>query len=383
MKNDKAKEVADKLDKIIDKKVEEKLEAKDADKVERKGVYDGVDLKGNFSVKDPVIDADVNTEKGCKTFLGGWMKALYDKDLERIEKFYPEYQAKDLSWGSNAGGGFTVPDPVLAGDFFVQKIDRPRMQDFMRNIVADGTRGAIPNIDANAAAAIVGENTTVTADSTLTFAESDFALDKAVVLNYISQELLAGTAIDMIGEVAANQLVAMRGLIENELTDGSNFTDTLDGVAWTQSSASVGAISYGDLKDIYHKLAVEYRAGNTVWIMHPNALNSIMSLTGDNRPFYNHNFSYAPEDMQLFGSKILLNPQAVDTSIWFGALDKALAYVTHKDGIQVSVSDIGGNAFNDVQVGIRTWQLCDSVALTNTTIDGFGAAMVEGAGVIV
>ena len=69
-------------------------------------------------------------------------------------------------------------------------------------------------------------------------------------MSYVSQELLAGTAIDLIGEITANQITALRRLIENEVSDGSNFTGTVDGTAW-QSTAMGGALTYAGLKSVY------------------------------------------------------------------------------------------------------------------------------------
>ena len=342
-------------------------------------------------LKDPVIDADISTRKGLYAFLGGWTKALYERNAERLPHFYrgeeKEQVIKDLSFGTGNQGGFTVPDPVLASDFFVQVIDRPRLQDVMRQVVAEGVQGAIPNISANASASIVGENTTVTADSTQAFAESAFSLDKAVVLSYVSQELLAGSAIDILGETQANQLIAIRNLIEDEITDGSNPTDTMDGTTW-QNLAQSGAITYAGLKNLYHKLAVEYRGtASTMWVCHPNLWEDIMSLTdSQNVPLYNRGLALAPEQLTIFGSRVFLNPKATvvagagsnEGSIWYGDFNKAMAYVRHRDGIMVSVSDVGGDAFADVQVGIRTHTLFDSVVLTNTAVDtSFGGAVVE------
>ncbi len=112
-----------------------------------------------------------------------------------------------------------------------------------------------------------------------------------------------------------------------------------------------------------------------------------MSLTDSQSvPLYNRGLALAPEQLTIFGSRVFLNPKATvvagagtnEGSIWYGDFNKAMAYVKHKDGIKVSVSEIGGDAYADVQVGIRTHTLFDSVALTNTTVDSsFGGAVVE------
>lgn len=376
--------VAD-LDSLIGERVEEavaKAMASNAPTPDRKDITEDATP---VMAHDPVIDANLETRKGFNTFLGGWLQSIYRKDTGRLADFYKGEQRnaveKDLSWGTTTAGGFTVPDPVLASDFFTAVVDRPRLQDAMQQVTVDGVRGAIPNFSANTTAAIVAENTTVTPNDA-TFAEADFALDKAVVLTYASQELLKGTAIDMIGETAANQLIAIRRLVENEVTDGSNFSDTLDGTSWTVAQATIGSISWAELKTIYHGLAVEYRGSGARWIMHPTVWENVMSLVdGQSVPLYNRSIGFAPEDLTIFGAPVILNPQAVDTSIWFGDLGRAMAFIQHGQGPQLAVTDIGGNAYADVQVGIRTHMLVDSVTLVNTTIDGDGAAIVEGTGV--
>ena len=303
---------------------EEKAEAK----VERKEIK----VSGNTYVKDPVVDATWKSAEGIRAYLGGLTQAHFQKNWERKDAFYKRAEIKDSSIytkadnpmsTTNADGGFTVPTELLANEFFVMQIDRPRMQDMLRNITVQSTQGAVPAISADLTAAIVAENADTT-DQKPTFVERSFALDKAVALSYMSQELLAGTAVDLIGETTANQIVALRRLIENEVTDGSNFSGTIDGTAWDKPTSS-GALTYAHLKACYHELAVEYRALPTMWMMHPNNLERIMSLTAGSAPIYNRDMGLSPESATIFGAPIFLNPQAVDTSIWYGAWDRAMA----------------------------------------------------------
>tara|TARA_R100000781_G_scaffold60275_1_gene38543 strand:+ start:6849 stop:8036 length:1188 start_codon:yes stop_codon:yes gene_type:complete len=357
---------------------EEKSEAK----VERKEIK--VNPDSEIRVKDPVVDATWKSAEGIRAYLGGLTQAHFQKNWERKDAFYKRAEIKDSSIytkadnpmsTTNADGGFTVPTELLADEFFVMQIDRPRMQDMLRNITVQSTQGAVPAISADLTAAIVAENADTT-DQKPTFVERSFALDKAVALSYMSQELLAGTAVDLIGETTANQIVALRRLIENEVTDGSNFSGTIDGTAWDKPTTS-GALTYAHLKACYHELAVEYRALPTMWMMHPNNLERIMSLTAGSAPIYNRDLGLAPESATIFGAPIFLNPQAVDTSIWYGAWDRAMAVFRHSSGLRIDTSEIGGTAWESVQFGMRAYELVDSNSLVNTTIDGFGGAVVE------
>jgi HK97 family phage major capsid protein len=370
---------------IVEKAVEKAMPTKEekAPKVERKEI--SINPDAQIRVKDPIVDADWKSADGIKAYLGGLTQAHFQKNLERKEAFYKRADIKDSSVytkadnpmsTTNAAGGFTVPTELLADEFFVSIIDRPRLQDVLRNITVDSTGGAIPCIDANTTAAIVAENADTT-DQKPTFDERAFSLDKAVALSYMSQELLAGTAIDMIGEVTANQIIALRTLIENEVTDGSNFTGTVDGTAWKKPTTS-GALTYAHLKACYHTLAIEYRSLPTMWMMHPNRFEDIMSLTAGSAPLYDRNYGFAPEDTRVFGAPVFLNSQAVDTSIWYGAWDRAMAVFRHNSGLRIDTSEIGGTAWESVQYGIRAYELVDSNFLTNETIDSsFGGAVVE------
>ena len=371
------------LSPIVEKAVKDALpkEEKAETKVERKEIK----VSGNTYVKDPVVDATWKNADGIRAYLGGLTQAHFQKNWERKDAFYKRAEIKDssiytkadnpMSWGTNANGGFTVPTELLANEFFVMQIDRPRMQDMLRNITVQSTQGAVPAISADLTAAIVAENADTT-DTKPTFVERPFSLDKAVALSYMSQELLAGTAVDLIGETTANQIVALRRLIENEVTDGSNFSGTIDGTAWDKPTSS-GALTYAHLKACYHELAVEYRALPTMWMMHPNNLERIMSLTAGSAPIYNRDMGLSPESATIFGAPIFLNPQAVDTSIWYGAWDRAMAMFRHGSGLRIDTSEIGGTAWESVQYGIRAYELVDSNSLVNTTIDGFGGAVVE------
>ena len=371
------------LSPIVEKAVKDALpkEEKAETKVERKEIK----VSGDTYTKDPVVDADWSNADGIKAYLGGLTQAHFQKNWERKDAFYKRAEIKDSGIytkadnpmsTTNAAGGFTVPTELLANEFFVSIIDRPRLQDVLRNITVDSTKGAIPCIDANTTAAIVAENADTT-DQKPTFDQREFALDKAVALSYMSQELLAGTAVDLIGEITANQIVALRTLIENEVTDGSSFTGTVDGTAWKKPTTS-GALTYAHLKKCYHTLAVEYRSLPTMWMMHPNNLERIMSLTAGSAPIYNRDLGLAPESATIFGAPIFLNSQAVDTSIWYGAWDRAMAVFRHNSGLRVDTSEIGGTAWESVQYGIRAYELVDSNFLTNETIDSsFGGAVVE------
>lgn len=367
---------------IVEKAVANSMpkEEKAETKVERKEIK----VSGDTYVKDPVVDATWKSAEGIRAYLGGLTQAHFQKNWERKDAFYKRAEIKDSSIytkadnpmsTTNADGGFTVPTELLANEFFVMQIDRPRMQDMLRNITVQSTQGAVPAISADLTAAIVAENADTT-DQKPTFVERTFALDKAVALSYMSQELLAGTAVDLIGETTANQIVALRRLIENEVTDGSNFTGTVDGTAWDKPTTS-GALTYAHLKACYHELAVEYRALPTMWMMHPNNLERIMSLTAGSAPIYNRDMGLAPESATIFGAPIFLNPQAVDTSIWYGAWDRAMAVFRHSSGLRIDTSEIGGTAWESVQFGMRAYELVDSNSLVNTTIDGFGGAVVE------
>ena len=371
------------LSPIVEKAVKDALpkEEKAETKVERKEIK----VSGNTYVKDPVVDATWKNADGIRAYLGGLTQAHFQKNWERKDAFYKRAEIKDssiytkadnpMSWGTDGAGGFTVPTELLANEFFVMQIDRPRMQDMLRNITVQSTQGAVPAISADLTAAIVAENADTT-DTKPTFVERPFSLDKAVALSYMSQELLAGTAVDLIGETTANQIVALRRLIENEVTDGSNFSGTIDGTAWDKPTSS-GALTYAHLKACYHELAVEYRALPTMWMMHPNNLERIMSLTAGSAPIYNRDMGLSPESATIFGAPIFLNPQAVDTSIWYGAWDRAMAMFRHGSGLRIDTSEIGGTAWESVQYGIRAYELVDSNSLVNTTIDGFGGAVVE------
>jgi len=376
---------------IVEKAVEKAIPTKEEkadDKVERKAIT--INPNSEIRVKDPVVDADWKTADGIKTYLGGLVHSHFSKDLNRKEAFYKRAEIKDssvytkadnpMSWGTNANGGFTVPSELLADDFFVSIIDRPRLQDVIRNITVSSTQGSIPCITADLTAAIVAENADAT-DQKPTFAQRAFSLDKAMALSYVSEELLAGTAIDMIGEITANQITALRRLIENEVSDGSNFTGTVDGTSW-QSTAMGGAITYAGLKDLYHQLAIEYRALPTVWMLHPTNFKRIMKLTGDSRPVYDWNYGYAPEDTRIFGSPVFLNSQVSDTSIWYGAWDRAMAIFRHNSGLRIDTSETGGTAWESAQLGMRAYELVDSNNLVNTAVDSsFGGAVVELTGI--
>ena len=359
---------------------EEKAEAK----VERKEIK--VNPDSEIRVKDPVVDADWKSANGIKAYLGGLTQAHFQKNWERKDAFYKRAEIKNsniytkadipMSAGTDNAGGFTVPTELLADEFFVSILDRPRVQDIFRQVTVSSTKGAIPCITADLTAALVAENADTT-DTKPTFAEREFALKKAVALSYMSQELLAGTAVDLIGEITAQQIVALRRLIEDEASDGTDFTKSIDQEAWVNADMGC-ALTYAGLKDIYHKLAIEYRALPCTWMMHPTNFERLMSLTGDSRPVYNWQDGYAPESTRIFGSPIFLNSQISNEKIFYGAWDRAMAMFRHDSGLRIDTSEIGGTAWESVQYGMRAYELVDSNRLISATVDtDFGGAVVE------
>jgi HK97 family phage major capsid protein len=368
---------------IVEKAVANSMpkEEKDETKVERKEIK----VSGNTYVKDPVVDADWKSANGIKAYLGGLTQAHFQKNWERKDAFYKRAEIKNsniytkadnpMSTTNNAGG-FTVPTELLADEFFVSILDRPRVQDIFRQITVSSTKGAIPCITTDLTAALVAENADTT-DTKPTFAERDFSLDKAVALSYMSQELLAGTAVDLIGEITAQQITALRRLIEEEASDGTDFSKSIDQEAWVNADMG-GALTYAGLKDIYHKLAIEYRALPCTWMMHPTNFERLMSLTGDSRPVYNWQDGYAPESTRIFGSPIFLNSQISNGKIFYGAWDRAMAIFRHDSGLRIDTSEIGGTAWESVQYGMRAYELVDTNRLISETVDtSFGGAVVE------
>ncbi len=375
------------LSPIVEKAVANAMpkEEKAEDKVERKEIK--VNPDSEIRVKDPVVDADWKSANGIKAYLGGLTQAHFQKNWERKDAFYKRAEIKNsniytkadnpMSAGTNNAGGFTVPTELLADEFFVSILDRPRLQDILRQVTVSSTKGAIPCVTTDLTAALVAENADTT-DTKPTFAERAFALHKAVALSYMSQELLAGTAVDLIGEITAQQITALRRLIENEASDGANFTKSVDSTVWEGKTDMGGALTYAGLKDIYHKLAIEYRALPCTWMMHPTNFERMMSLTGDSRPVYNWQDGYAPESTRIFGSPIFLNSQISNEKIFYGAWDRAMAMFRHDSGLRIDTSEIGGTAWESVQYGMRAYELVDSNFLTNETVDtSFGGAVVE------
>lgn len=190
--------------------------------------------------------------------------------------------ARDLSVGSNVGGGYTVPT-----GFRAQLIDAMKFFGGMRVArttqftTASGQQLQMPtdNDTANVGA-IIGENTPDTTQDTAFNQVTFTAYKYTSKIVKVSLELVNDSAFD-IGAFLAQKLGQRIGRITNtHFTVGTNASQpqgVITGATAGPTAASPTAIAYADLVELKFSVDVAYR-NNAEWMLHDQVWKLVLKL---------------------------------------------------------------------------------------------------------
>lgn len=166
-----------------------------------------------------------------------------------------------MSEGSNAAGGFTVPDPLSATIINLQE-EYGVFQRNTRVLPMTSDTLAFPRLTAGLTVYYPGENTAITA-SDLTFAQGTLTAKKYTALSLMSSELSEDSLIDMAGLVANDMARRFATAIDTNafLGDGTGTYASVTGFASalhenSQIEAATGNISFATLDLTDFELAI-------------------------------------------------------------------------------------------------------------------------------
>jgi HK97 family phage major capsid protein len=215
---------------------------------------------------------------------------------------------KALSEGTNAAGGFTVPDPLSARlQEFVQA-NSVAINDMDQSVVLTSDNVRIPRLTSGSTVATgVGESSAI-AGADLGFGQITLSAKKVAALLTASTELVEDSNQNVIAVVQSQfakdiQLEVDRQILAGTGTD--EFTGLTGGVA-AANTFSAGTLAYEDFADGNDKVLAGNHPLPGVAYLNPANMTALVKLTDSSaRPIFNN---------ETWGSP-LLNTGVVGTAL--------------------------------------------------------------------
>lgn len=223
-------------------------------------------------------------------------------------------EARDLSAGVGAAGGFTVPQ-----GFYGKLVNKLEMQSMVRQSGATriettgGNTIPIPKITAHAAAVWATEGQVLAAADD-TFGQVNLAAFKAVKLVKVSLELLEDSGVDIEGYIASEAGRAI-GRLEGDAfaTGASGSTTTPEGVVKKASigvtTAAAGGliITADEFIDMVYSVSRPYRTGAS-WLMSDATVKLVRKLKDGQGRYLWQEALTKDEEATLLGYPVYVEP---------------------------------------------------------------------------
>jgi len=229
--------------------------------------------------------------------------------------------SNDLSVGTDAKGGYLVPD-----EFEQQLIDKLQEQNFMRTLAtiiqtASGDR-KIPIVTGHGEASWMDENG-LYPESDDAFGQATIGAFKLGTIIKISDELLNDGVFNLESYIA-NEFARRIGTKEEEaflIGDGSSKPTGLLTSAVIGVTAASASITFDDVMDLYHSLRTPYRR-NAAWILNDSTVKALRKLKDSNG-----NYIWQPSIQMGQPDMILSRPYYTSTFVpEIGAGNKVMAF---------------------------------------------------------
>ena len=277
-------------------------------------------------------------------------------------------QTRALSVGTNADGGFTVPEEFEASILAVIRETTP-MRGLSRVLTIANDR-KFPLVTAHTTAAWTAEAVAYT-ETTPTFDQIEIEALKAAAIAKVSEELLADSAIDMEAFLR-DEFAESIGVLENTAYTVGNGTTQPQGVVG-RASAGVTAAATADITadeviDLYHSLKAGYRARAT--FMTEDATVKVLrkKKTSDGQYLWQPGLQASQPDT-LLGRPLVTNEDIASlatgaTTMLFG--DFSRFYICDRAGI--AIQRLNELYAANGQVGFRVFHRTDSNLLLTEAV---------------
>lgn len=298
---------------------------------------------------------------------------------EKIHKFFQAVIRNDvevlkaLGEGTATAGGYLVPP-----EFRAQLIEELPKITVVRNVATiipvGAPSGNMPRATAKPSVTIGSENTAIT-ETTATFGEITWQLQRLNALLPMSRELVADAKVDIVALIRRWFAEAIAQAEDNYFTNGTGtnepegFRTNLTGVGTVALGDAVSggqAPTYDDIVTLISLIEPQYRR-NCVFMTSPKGEASLMKVKDNQgRPL----FTVAQDGgIRILGYRLLVNaniPENLNTTgagnnneteIWFG--DFSYYYIFDKQEYAVESTMEGYGAFEKHQVVMKVTNYVD------------------------
>lgn len=340
-----------------EKKLAEEKKEKESKKVE--ALLDKLAEKVAEAVKSATKEGEVETpEKGGeKENLGG---------AERIKEFFQaivsgdKEKAKALAEGTDASGGYLVPDEFRA-QIVDWALDKPVIRRYATVWPMKSKTLELPALAADVAVYWGSENTSISTTSA-DFGNVLLTANKLNAIIYLSTELFEDSSIDLVNYLTDRFAQAIYREEDRKFVKGTGTGQpkgilqyTLGG---TKNVAKAGTAD--DLIDTYWRLPQSHR-DNAVWLMSNLTIANVSKLKDSNGQY----LLIRPTDgslPRLMGRPVLEQNDCGNTII-FG--DLRFYYIGDRRQLSVKTTTEGAGTFEKDQIAIKVTERVDGrLALT-------------------
>ena len=253
------------------------------------------------------------------------------------------HEFRDLTKGSAAAGGNTVPTTMLNRLFENLRFLSPILSTNVTQIRTDGGDTiTFPSVTAYSAASLVGEGAAIP-ESDPAFGLVSLGAYKYGFITQLSSELASDSGVDILGFVSRQGAVGLaNGLNVHLITGtGSGQPQGLINVTTGVTAAGAAAITADELIALYHSVLQPYR-NNGTWLMNDSTVSLVRRLKDSTGQYLWSPGMTAGTPDTLFGRPVVTDPNMPaattgNVSVIFG--DLSGYYVRFVGGVRIDRSD--------------------------------------------
>lgn len=321
-------EAVDKIEAVIDRRVEARLKNQKFKSVNASKLYGEMDLDkaGQFTGDEKII---------------GFWKALVKNDHVAL---------KALSEGVAADGGYLFPDEFK--DELIKDLAEPtRMRGLVRVVKMNKDIMKVPKMGSSPRVFWTSENA-VKSTTTASFDQKTLTSYKMASILYCSDELVDDSSLDIVKLVIDLFAEAIAEEEDKVITAGSGVGRPTGLTNCTIASvACSGNLDFDDIINLIYLLPSKYRR-NAKFLANDNNIREMRKIK-DSQNRYIWQDAVAPGQPATFhGYPVIENNNVPESEIYFGDYKMTYWYGIRHD-MRVKVSDVAGNAFERDQTAVR------------------------------
>lgn len=302
--------------------------------------------------------------------LSAFVKALYNKDVNEVNRLTFNERKKALAEGNDTDGGHLVPDEFRA-TLIEHVLQTKSFRTYATVIPMTGKYLELPKLTSDVKVYWGTENRAI-ATTTADFGNVVLTPFRLNAIIYTSRELFDDSAISIF-DILRRRFTARVADEETKVFLTGNGTTQPKGISQeTLRSVSAGsALTPDHITKAYYRLPEGYRSSAT-WIINSRVMEHLENSKDDNGQYLYP--SLQGEVKTLKGRPILVTDYQPSSTIIFG--DLSFYLIGDRQQVTMDVTTEAGSAWEKYQVGLRLIERVDGelsltqpvVSITNTNI---------------